>query len=158
LKAIVSITLATVCAVALVRAVPPAPPSIADLTKRSDVVAIVTITNVTDHVSTKVAWEKGSRQSAIAVVGRTLKGTVPRVMQLTFEGDPLKISCRAPNLSTGQFLVFLRRQGDSYTRTDAWYGQANIVTNHVSLPLEHPIPLETAVREIERTVGSQQPR
>ena len=137
---------------------PPSPPSRADLTKRSDVVALVTVTNVTDHVSTKVAWEKGCRQSAIAVVNRTLKGAVPRVMHLTFEGDPLKMSCRAPNLSTGQFLVFLRRQGDSYARTDAWYGQAKIVTNHVSFPLEYPIPLETAVREIEGTVGSQQPR
>lgn len=154
MKIIVTTILTAVCAAALVQAVPPSSPSRADLTKRSDLVAIVTITNVIDHVSTEVAWKQGLRQSAIAVVDRTLKGTVPPTVRLTFEGEPLKISCRPPSLSTGQFLVFLRRQGDSYVRADTWYGQATIATNHVSFPLEHPVPLATVVREIEKTVGA----
>lgn len=151
----VIITIAFVSVVAFVHAAPPPPPSRADLTDRSDIVAIVTVTNVTDHVSTEATWKLGRRQSAIAVVDRILKGTAPRTVRLTFEGPPMRISCQPPSLSTGQFLVFLRREGVNHVRADTWYGQATINTNHVNFRPGHPIPLETVVREIERTAKSQ---
>src|SRR5690242_5012031 len=149
----VAVTIGFICVAACVHAVPPPPPSRVNLARGSDFIAIVTVTNVTDHVSADVAWNQGTRQSAIAVVNRTLKGSAPRTIRLTFEGPPLRGSCHPANLSAGQFFVFLRRSGDGYVRTDAWYGQGAVVTNHVLFPQEYPIPLDTLVRQMDKTAG-----
>jgi hypothetical protein len=51
--------------------------------------------------------------------------------------------------------MFLRRQGDGFVRTDDWYSQATIATNHVTFPMERAVDLKIAVREIERIVQSR---
>jgi hypothetical protein len=150
-KVLATITTGLLCGMVLVLAVPPMPTSRADLIKRSDLIAIVTLTNVTDAVSVEIASTSGQRQSATALVDRTIKGTAPQMLHLTLEGPPLSLSCRPPSLSTGRFLVFLRREGDGYVRTDTWYSQLPIITNHVSFSFGRPVRLETAIREIERT-------
>jgi hypothetical protein len=154
-KRTVTIILGLVCAAALVRAVPPPAPARIELAKRSELIAIVTVTNVTDRFTTDVAWKRGQRQSAVATVNRIIKGTAPRTLRLTYAGPPLSLSCRPPNLSTGQFLMFLCRQGDGFVRTDNWYSQATITTNHVIFPMERAVDLKIAVDEIERIVQSR---
>ena len=152
MKIIPTIILGFVCVTATVRAVPPGPPTRADLAKHSDLIAIVTVTNVTEHISPKDAWERGTRQSAVAVVDRIIKGTATRTLHLDYNGPPMSLLCRPPGLSTGQFLVFLRRQGDGFVRTDDWYSQATIATNHVKFQMEQVVDLKNAVAELERIV------
>src|SRR5262245_25182093 len=128
MKKIITIILGVLLTVSAVHAVPPSPPTLDDLTKRSDVIAIVSVTIVTDHVSTKVAWKKGKRQSAVATVKHIIKGTAPATVGLTYQGPPLQISCHPPSLATGEFMVFLRRDGKEFVRTDLWYSQVTVTT------------------------------
>ena len=153
MKRIFTIVSGLLITVASVRALPPPSPKLEDLVAHSDFIAIVAVTNVRDHVSARVAWKTGPRQSAIAIVKRTLKGPSVATVRLTHHGSPLQITCRAPNLASGEFLVFLKRDGTNFVRTDRWYSQALITTNYVRLGLEQPVALESAITSIEKILS-----
>lgn len=126
-----------------------------DLTKHSDLIAIVTIGRVKNLVRSDVALKKGQRQSAVAIADRVIKGKAGHKLHLTYEGPPLRVLCQPPSLAKGQFLVFLHQEGRDYVRTDNWYSQGAIVTNYVNLFMDHPVALESVIGEIESIVNVQ---
>ena len=111
------------------------------------------VTNLTEHFVGKRKHQT-RKQEADATIERVLKGTAPQRLHLTFE-EHSYISCRPTSLSEGRFLLFLRREGPAYVRTDRWYSQATIATNQVHLLLNPPVDLKTAVNQIEKIVQSQ---
>ncbi len=140
-------------------ALPPPPPALGDLAKRSDLIAVVSVTNMVQRIDTRVSWrkwlprrEKWLRQSAVATVARSIKGKCPPSLLLAHE-EAQGLSCSPPHLGTGEYLVFLRWDGTSAIRTDRWYSQAVIVSNKVSVCFAQAVPLESVVADIERVVG-----
>jgi hypothetical protein len=142
------------CLAAIVSAVPPIGPSRADITKRSELVAIVTVSNVTSQVVGKPK-NQVRQERASASVERVLKGTAPQRLVLAYDEPVTDILCTAPRLSSGRFLVFLRRDGDVFVRTDTWYSQHSIETNHVHWFLERTEPFDAAISQVERIIKSQ---
>jgi hypothetical protein len=127
-------------------AVPPPAPTRAELVNHSDVIAIVTVTNVTG----RTYRDNGEQLRGFAHVERVLKGAASGRVVLAYNEPSISISCRPPSLFEGRFLVFLKKRGDVFWRTDDWYGQHRIATNHVRWELQHPQELSAAIREIER--------
>ena len=132
-------------------AVPPPPPTRADLVNRSDLIAIVTVTKVSGR---KVRKGKSEFQelNARANVERVLKGAADKQVVLAYDEWVGSVVCRPPSLYEGKFLIFLKRQGTFFTRTDDWHGQHSITTNHVRWEIQHPQELSAAIREIEEIV------
>jgi len=87
---------------------------------------------------------------ALANVERVLKSTASKQVVLAYDDWVTNISCRPPSLYEGKFLVLLKRQGTFFTRTDEWYGQHTILTNHVHWLLQGPQELSAAISEIEQ--------
>ena len=131
-----------------VNAVPPYPaPPKAELVKRSDLIAIVSVTKVTGR---KVPRGKliFDELCAVANVECVLKGTADDTIVLAYD-DPVRRSvCGPPSLGEGRFLVFLKKHGTFFWRTDAWYGQHCIATTHVQWQLQHRQELNAAIKEI----------
>lgn len=130
-------------------AVPPPPPTRADLVKSSDVIAIVNVTKVDGRKIRKGKsefWEL----CATANVERVLKGSPDDRIVVAYDEWIGRSVCRAPSLSEGRFLIFLQNHGAFFRRTDDWYGQHRIVGNQVRWELNHPQELKAAIREIEQ--------
>lgn len=136
-------------------AVPPVAPTVGDLARRSDVIAVVTITNVMERAHPGGAWNCGTHQSAVATVETVLKGRSPETLHLSHEAGPMSLSCRPPGLEVGRFLVFLHWENQILVRTDVWYSQAQLATNHVMFPMKSPMPWETVLAEIRGTAGDK---
>jgi len=150
----ITIIATLVVATALVRGLPPVQTPKDSLVGHSEVVAIVTVANVTEQVVGK-RKRQVRKQRADATVERILKGTAPQKFVLAYDEPVSNVSCRPPSLCTGRLLVFLRRDGDVFVRTHAWYSQHRIETNHVNWFLQRPEPFDEAVKEVERIVKSQ---
>ena len=129
-------------------AVPPPPPTRGDLVNRSDVIAIVTVTKVSGR-KVRNGKSEVEQLSALANVERVFKGVANDKVVLTYDEWDMSLGCRPPSLYEGKFLVFLKKQGTFFTRTDAWYGQHSITTNHVQWQMQRPQELSAAIREIE---------
>jgi len=144
------VVLLTFFAATFVQALPPAPPKLATLTSKSDLIAIV-------HVAEPVQKPFGKRsnrvllQRADATVERVLKGAPAEKVVLTFE-DNLGFLCRPSRLYKGRFLLFLKKDGDAYVRSDNWYSQAEITNKEVRWLLGAPSDVSTVIAEIQRIV------
>jgi hypothetical protein len=156
-----AIILGALLAADMAWAKPPLPPALDDLAKRSDLIAVVRVTNVVQQIGTRVSWrewlprrEKWLYQSAVATVASSIKGKCPPSLLLTHE-EAQGLSCSQPHLGTGEYLVFLRWDGAKAVRTDLWYSQAVIVSNKVSVCFAQAVPLESVVADIERVVGER---
>jgi hypothetical protein len=154
MRALASTILLVFCIVTVVQAVPPAPPELATLVNQSDLVVIV---NVAEPMEKLVGKRKNQilRQRAEAIVERTLKGTAPERIVLTFE-EPVHITCRPPGLVRGGFLLFLKKNGDGYVRANHWYSQAPITNNQVLWLLDASSDLGAAVAEIQNVAQRQE--
>src|SRR5688572_5093060 len=115
----IAITTLLLCFPAFLHALPPVPPDRAELIRHSDVVAIVTVTNVTERVVGK-RKSRTQQQRADAKLERLVKGTAPQTLRITYDSPVSDVICRPDSLRSGRFLLFLRRDGETYVRTDAW--------------------------------------
>jgi len=102
-------------------------PSLEERIANADVIAVISVTNVTKTIVTNAAGSQVTIFVAEAVVDRTLKGTPPRAVRVKdattgtmFSADDLYRPADAPlrahtwALGTRRFLVFLKPSGDAY--------------------------------------------
>src|SRR5690349_8713984 len=93
----------------------------------ADVIAVISVTNVTKTISTNATGSQVTNFVAEAVVDRTMKGTPPKAVRVKdetpgtmFSADDLYRPANAPlkaqtwALGTRRFLVFLKPSGDAY--------------------------------------------
>ena len=133
-------------------AVPPYPPTKAQLVSGAPIVAIVTITNlITENFS--IRTNQIMQQKADLIVEEVLKGSLTEPARLRYYIlKNQQIGCNPPRLFEGRCIVFLASDGEFYARSNDWHSLILIRNDQVEW-FTQPESLSASIINLKKLIA-----